>query len=336
MADIQGLPMLNDTDADCSPSPRRGGKGGSSPRERQPPAATQASSIRHMLVGSMLRSYREAAGYKLDDAARILECDRSKISRVETGQRGIRPKELCELLTEYGVAAAAQDTLTALARPRDANAWWRDYRRLLPDGYLDFAVAEGVASRILVYAPLQVPELLWTPEYGQAVTAVDPTVPEDAEEIAVEAAVAYRGGTFFERQPDCTVILGEAALHHRIGSPDVMRAQLAHVARLSGPDYPWLTIRVLPFSAGTCSGAGECSILQFSELSDMGLVHVAGPHGGICLSEPPVVDAYTTIFRRMNSLSLNPEQSTRRLRRAPAADSRPTGMLTGSRMVGER
>jgi transcriptional regulator with XRE-family HTH domain len=317
MADISVLPILNNIDTGHSPSPRRGGKGVSSPRERQPSATTQVPSIRHMLVGSMLRSYREAAGYKLDDAARILECDRSKISRIETGQRGIRPKELRELLTEYNVAAAVQVTLTALARPRDAKAWWRDYRRLLPEGYLDFAVAEGVASRILIYAPLQIPELLWTAEYGQAAMAADPTVPQETEEVAVEAAIAYRGGTFFERQPDCTVILGEAALQHRVGSLDVMRLQLAHVARLSGPDYPWLTIRVLPFSAGICSSAGECSILQFNELSDMGLVHVAGPQGGVCLSTPSIVDAYTTIFRQMNSLSLNPEQSTLRLRRVP-------------------
>jgi len=277
---------------------------------------TPIPSVRHLLVGSMLRSYREAAGYKLDDAARILECNRSKISRVETGQRCIRPKELRELLTEYNVGTAAQDTLTALARPRDANAWWRDYRRVLPEAYLDFAVAEGVASRILVYAPLQVPELLWTPEYGQAVAAADPTVPEDAEEIAVEAAIAYRGGTFLKRQPDCTVILGEAALHHRVCNLDVARAQLARVAELSGPDYPWLTIRILPFSAGICSGAGEYSILHFSELTDMGLAHVAGPVGGICLNTPSIVDAYTRTFRRMTSFLLDPGQSALRLRRA--------------------
>jgi transcriptional regulator with XRE-family HTH domain len=321
MADISDLPMLNDTDTDTDtdtdnpPSPRRRGKGGPASREGKPPAIAQVPSARRVLVGSTLRTYREAAGYTLDDAARILECDRSKISRIETGQRGIRPKELRELLTEYEVAAAVQVTLTALARPRDANAWWRDYRRLLPEGYLDFAVAEGVASRILVYAPLRVPELLWTAEYGHAVAAADPAVPIEAEEIAVEAAVAYRGGTFFERQPDSTVILGEAALHHRVGSLDVMRAQLAHVARLCGPDYPWLTIRVLPFSAGISSGGGECSILQFSELSDMGLVHVVGPQGGVYLSTPPLIDAYTTVFQRMNSLSLDPERSALRLRR---------------------
>src|ERR1700730_3922653 len=64
---------------------------------------TDAPPVRRRLLGSALRRFREHAGYSLEDAARILECDRSKISRIETGQRGIRPKELRELLVEYGV-----------------------------------------------------------------------------------------------------------------------------------------------------------------------------------------------------------------------------------------
>ena len=52
--------------------------------------------VRRRLLGAALRRYREHLGYGLDEAARILECDRSKISRIETGQRGIRAKELRE------------------------------------------------------------------------------------------------------------------------------------------------------------------------------------------------------------------------------------------------
>jgi transcriptional regulator with XRE-family HTH domain len=63
----------------------------------------EAPSARRLLIGAALRRYREDQGFVLEDAARVLECDRSKISRIETGQRGIRPKELLELLTEYGV-----------------------------------------------------------------------------------------------------------------------------------------------------------------------------------------------------------------------------------------
>jgi transcriptional regulator with XRE-family HTH domain len=49
-----------------------------------------APAVRRRLVGRALRRYRENLGYTLEDAARTLECDRSKISRIETGQRGIR------------------------------------------------------------------------------------------------------------------------------------------------------------------------------------------------------------------------------------------------------
>ena len=71
--------------------------------------------MRRRLVGGALRRYRENAGYTLEDAARVLECDRSKISRIETGQRGIRPKELRELLAEYGVPDSEQAALVAIA-----------------------------------------------------------------------------------------------------------------------------------------------------------------------------------------------------------------------------
>jgi len=49
-----------------------------------------AISARQRLVGWCLRDYRESAGYGLADAARMLGCDRSRISRMESGERGIR------------------------------------------------------------------------------------------------------------------------------------------------------------------------------------------------------------------------------------------------------
>jgi predicted transcriptional regulator len=48
------------------------------------------SLVRRRLVGDALRRCRENVGYGLTDAADVLECDRSKISRIETGLRGIR------------------------------------------------------------------------------------------------------------------------------------------------------------------------------------------------------------------------------------------------------
>ena len=104
--------------------------------------------MRRRLVGGALRRYRENMGYALEDAARVLECDRSKISRIETGQRGIRPKELRELLTEYGVPDSEQAALVGLARRRDSRGWWDQYANVLPEAFADYLAMESTAAEI--------------------------------------------------------------------------------------------------------------------------------------------------------------------------------------------
>lgn len=273
-------------------------------------------STRHTLVGSLLRQYREHLGYNLDDAARILECDRSKISRIETGQRGIRPTELRHLLTEYGVDSPTQATLIAILRPRGADSWWNSYRKVLGDGYLDFVVAEAVASCAWVYAPLYVPELLQAEAYAEAVMAADATVSEEYEALAIEAVVTRQAALLYERRTDLVVIMGEAALKQQVGGTTVLREQLAHLAELTA-DHPWITIRILPFTIGAhaASAGGGFSLLKFNATPTLGLVHVSGPSGGICLDDAAAVSAYTTVFTQVSSCALNPEQSAEKLRR---------------------
>jgi transcriptional regulator with XRE-family HTH domain len=270
----------------------------------------QPPPVRRRLVGSMLRQYREAHGFTLEDAARILECDGSKISRIETGERGVRPKELRELLTEYGVDKDTQDTLVAITRPRNTDGWWQDYSKVLPDQYLDFIVAEGMASLVMVYAPLQVPELLCTEDYVLAAAAADPSVPDGMERQRVEAALFYRQTILFDRQPELTVVIGEAALKQQIGGSQIMCEQFEHVAELSSK-HDWLKIRVLPFNAGAhaAGDGGAFSVLHFSETPGLGLVHVSGASGGICLDDAGSIAAYAKTFSHVTWYTLTPEQS---------------------------
>ena len=106
-----------------------------------------APPVRRRLVGRTLRRYRENLGYSLGDAARILECDASKVSRIETGQRGISAKELRELLTEYGVPHGEQAALLAVAHRGRHHGWWQDYRDVLSEAGQDY---------VKCYFPLQV------------------------------------------------------------------------------------------------------------------------------------------------------------------------------------
>jgi transcriptional regulator with XRE-family HTH domain len=132
-----------------------------------------APPIQRRLVGGTLRRYREDLGYTLGDAARILECDPSKVSRIETGQRGIRGKELRELLAEYGVEKEQQAVLAAMASPRGGSGWYRAYADVLPTAYQDYLVLEDGASKVMAYEAQRVPALLQTAAYARALAEAD-------------------------------------------------------------------------------------------------------------------------------------------------------------------
>src|ERR1700722_10859138 len=209
-----------------------------------------APPVRRRLVGRALRRYRENLGYTLSDAARVLECHASKVSRIETGERGIRGKELRELMAEYGADPETVQTLEALARyGQRASGWWTDYDKVLPGPYLELVSAEACASSEAVYAPFQVPELLQVPEYTAAVAAADPFVPHGQERAFAEAVRTRQRVVLTERALPLEVVLGEAALRSKAGGPLVMRAQLTYLAE-TAEKSAHVTIRLLPFTTG--------------------------------------------------------------------------------------
>jgi transcriptional regulator with XRE-family HTH domain len=131
--------------------------------------------VRRCLVGAVLRDHRETAGYTLEDAAEVLGCDRSKISRIETGQRGISPRELRELLAEYGGDDQEQQAILEIAR-RVRKGWWDQYRDVLPDDLLDWVTVEPLAGEILIYEPQTVPHLLQSRGYALAIAEANPAL----------------------------------------------------------------------------------------------------------------------------------------------------------------
>ena len=181
--------------------------------------------MRRRLVGSALRRYRENVGYALEDAARVLECDRSKISRIETGQRGIRPKELRELLAEYGVPVSEQLALLTIASRGGQHSWWHPYAAALSDAYLDYVIMESAASEIMTYEAQLIPDLLQTDEYARAIAAAEPGYETGQQrEDAVAAKAMRRQAVLTGRR--LSVVLGEGALYQAVGGADVMARQL--------------------------------------------------------------------------------------------------------------
>jgi transcriptional regulator with XRE-family HTH domain len=264
-------------------------------------------------VGAALRRYRENLGYTLDDAARTLECDRSKISRIETGQRGIRGKELRELLAEYGIGDEQQKILVALAARRDPFGWHHTYADVLPGAWQDYLILEAFATRISAYEPQRIPALLQTPAYAQELAEADPGLADGgARDRAVAAVLARQKAILGERKPDIYLIIGEAALCQEVGGPAVMEGQLGLLAGVSGA----VTVQILPFSSGAhaAAGVGSLAMLGFDQVPGLGVVHLGGASGGVCLESQADLALHARVFEQLRTFALSPAQSALLLR----------------------
>lgn len=259
----------------------------------------EAPSARRLLIGAALRRYREDLGFILEDAARVLECDRSKISRIETGQRGIRPKELRELLTEYGVSEREQSTLTAIARAGSRGGGQRR-GEALPDSYREYLALEQAASEIFVYDPQHIPDLLQTSRYAEASGVRNPSFTADAE------LSLSRQQLLGERQAKLTTLIGEAALRQAHGDPEVVRDQLLALATTGRRTV----VYVLP-SRYVPPSSGPATILRFTAIPGLGVVYLPGLSGGVCLTSQQDVITHTEAFEQLRASALSPPASAR-------------------------
>jgi len=274
------------------------------------------SAVRRRLVGAALRRYREHMGYGLEDAANVLECDRSKISRIETGKRGIRPIDLRHLLEEYGVGEGEQATLSALADPRKArHGWWHDYTDIVPAGHLDLLIMETLASEIMVYDGEQVPDLLQTPEYARAVAETEPgTLNPDTLDRLTKMSMTRQQVIVNEKCAAVTAVIGEGVLRQQVGNVGVMRDQARWLAEVSDT-CPWVTLQVLPFGvAAPPKRSGPMAIMRFAQAASLGVVHLTGLNGGMCLIDQPAIAGHVRAFTQLQLYALPPDQSAQLIR----------------------
>jgi transcriptional regulator with XRE-family HTH domain len=281
---------------------------------------TDGISLRSRVAGAALRRYREAIGYQLEDAARVLDCDRSKISRIETGLRGIRPPELRVLLEEYGVDARDLDDLIAITGRRTGRGWWDEYADVLPADMRDYLALEAAATRLLVYEPQRIPALLQTQAYALDLASADPGLTDASRNRAAEVVLIRQQAVLDQGRLEITAVLGEAALRQQVGGAEVMNAQLEQLAAFA-EDLPQVTVQVMPFSQGAHAGigAGPLAVLELTGSQSLGVVHLGGLSGGVYLQDPAAVADHDRMFRHLRARALRPGESARLIRSIAAA-----------------
>jgi transcriptional regulator with XRE-family HTH domain len=268
------------------------------------------ASVRQRRLARELRRLREGAHLTIEDVADKLELSPSTVSRMETAQVGVRPRDLRELLDIYQVPDAQREELLQIARERRRQPWWQEYRDL-PN--VPLAGFEADAASITQYSALLVPGLLQTEAYGREVLAA---IRLDARPVDIERRMELRlnrqAVLTSDSAPQYWVILDEAVVRRPVGGPEVMAAQLEHLARQA--ELPSVTLQVLPFSAGAHAGMdGEFTVFGYREPEDPDVVYIENTGGDAYIEDAEVTRRYRRIFDHLRAAALDPAESVRML-----------------------
>ena len=212
-------------------------------------ARRKGISVRQRRVSTELRTWRVRRGLSCKDVARALGWSESKVSRMETGERGLYVDDVAAVLGFLRVPAEIRQDLLDLVRTGDERNW-HEIGRDIPISRLlrDLIRFESEATAIHNFEPLVIPGLVQTAEYTRTLMRRASFTRPDHE---IEGMVAVR----MNRQrvldqanpPQLNLIIEEMVLRRTMGEPAVMAAQLHHLLAAGARRH--VSIRVLPFDA---------------------------------------------------------------------------------------
>lgn len=241
--------------------------------------------------GSELRRLREAAGLKQGQLGGIIFCTGSLVGQIETARK-VPTRDFSERVDAALGTDGVFSRLVGLVLKSQLPYWFQP-----------FAEMEARASYISTYQAQVVYGLLQTEQYAKAVLNADR--PDNLEELLAARMERQR---ILKRAtpPALWVVLDEAVLYRAVGSPSVMRSQLAHL--LTFRDQRWAQIQVLPFAVGEHSATrGSFTLLRFED--DPDIFYAESYDIGHMTANSAVIKERSVSYSRLQAASLSVEGS---------------------------
>jgi hypothetical protein len=183
--------------------------------------------------GRQMRKERAARGWSLREFAARTGINFSHLGQIENGKRPPTEK-----------TAKACDRVFP-----ERRGWFLEYydesRTWTPPGFRDWTEYEEKAVSLRVWKPGMLHGLLQTEHYARASLETSPGVTDEI--------VATRLASRMERQrrvlmredpPEVSCIVDQLSLYRLVGSPEIMSAQMEHLAEVAA--MPNVTMQILP------------------------------------------------------------------------------------------
>ncbi|GGI81596.1 transcriptional regulator [Saccharopolyspora subtropica] len=267
--------------------------------------------VARIQLGQLLRKLREQAGKTQEAAAEALECQKPRISKIETGKATISAGDVRLLIDLYGADEATGQTVVQLAREARKRATAR-----IPDWAQRYVALETIASAMQVYEPELVPGLLQTEDYARAITrATDPTPTEEEVERLVVTRMERTARIHSGNPLHLSVVLNEAVLRRPVGGAKVMADQLRYLREAT--ELPNVTLQVLPFSAGAHVAMGSSFyILEIEHPAKATVVYVECLTSGDYVDNAAQIERFVSAFKQLQVSSSKETETAATLERA--------------------
>jgi transcriptional regulator with XRE-family HTH domain len=266
----------------------------------------RSPTLRRRELGGRLRALRMEKGLTVEQVAELLLCSPSKVSRMETGQRGATLRDIRDLTRIYEVTDEEQVArMVQLAKEGKQQGRWQSFT--VPLKYTNYIEFEQEATSLTVFYSSVVPGLVQTADYTRAVH--ENALPR-LEAAAIEERVAERKTRqqILTRNdpPNLTIILDEAVVRRLVGGPLVMREQLSRLIKEG--ERPAVTLQLLPYEVGAHPALeSNFTILEFADQAPV--IYVEGLVGHIYLERQEHIEHYLRVVEKLRSMALSPQDS---------------------------
>ncbi|WP_326567833.1 helix-turn-helix transcriptional regulator [Amycolatopsis rhabdoformis] len=269
---------------------------------------TKRTSVRQRRVSAELRALRIKANLTCRQVSEGLGFSESKISRMETGDRGLYVDDVSAILGFlHAPSDKRQELLTLLREGEQRN--WHETNGPLPPNWKDLIRFEETASVISNFETMVVPGLAQIPEYSRAlIHGVNSQLSEHEVERLLAARASRQVIVSRRNAPAVHLLVEEMVLRRSVGGPEIMAAQLEHLLRLSRRSN--VTIQVVPFAATPHPGlTGPFVVLEF--VDEPALAYVESRGTSSFLEEPDLVGSVRLAWRELRAIAMSPEDSSR-------------------------
>jgi transcriptional regulator with XRE-family HTH domain len=273
--------------------------------------------IRSRRLGRQIRKLREHANLNQERLVELINAgqppksciSQGQLSKVEAGSARIDNGQLVRIVTVVDVDGDVDgDRLEALRARAEEPGWWAEYSPFIHET-LEMVVELGEeATTMRTYDAVFVQGLVQTEDYARTVIESSKAFvrPVDVETL-VELRMRRQARLTEPSFGQLTAVITEASLHHQVGGPAVMRAQLEKLCQVT--EDGTAAVHVLRNDQGPWPGLGQFVIFGFPDTEDSEVVHVDGDLGASIYEDRDAINQLTYTFNAALAKALPARES---------------------------